>query len=77
MAQLRSSMKHIWLSCHRFTVSIDVDDSPEQRITRAAPFVRRFIGQPLGNLRRWASGFGQVTVIKNSAITGQSTSQCK
>lgn len=39
-----------WLSSKSMTVGVTVKDG---KITRAAPIVRRFIGQPLENLVRW------------------------
>jgi hypothetical protein len=45
-----------WVSCERFTVRVDTDESG--RIAWAAPVVRKFTGQPLANLLRWARGLG-------------------
>lgn len=42
-----------WVSCSRFSVQVNTDE--RGTIIWAAPIVRRFIGQPLGNLVRWAS----------------------
>jgi hypothetical protein len=42
-----------WVSCRKFTVRVVTDEHGV--ITEAAPIVRRFIGQPLGNLTRWAA----------------------
>lgn len=50
-------MTRYWFSCPRFTVEVHVSAGV---ITWAAPIVRRFIGQRLENLRRWAAGFGAV-----------------
>lgn len=47
-----------WVSCPKFTVGVTVDAS--SMITGGPPFVRRFVGQPLGNLLRWARRFGDV-----------------
>lgn len=44
------------ISCRAFTVHVGVDEAGV--IREAAPFIRRFIGQPLANLLRWAEGFG-------------------
>jgi hypothetical protein len=43
-----------WISCRIFTVQVNVLNN---NIVWAAPIVRRFVGQPLNNLRRWAKGF--------------------
>jgi len=51
-------LKEWWVSCDRFTVWVQVDERAV--ITDAAPIVRRFIGQPLQNLKRWANKFGGV-----------------
>jgi hypothetical protein len=45
-----------WVSCTRFTVRVEVNE--RGIITGAAPLVRRFVGQPLGNLLRWTAGIG-------------------
>jgi hypothetical protein len=47
--------KH-WISCARFTVEVETDT--RGMITRAAPIVRKFQGQPLNNLLNWARDFG-------------------
>ena len=48
-------MKH-WVSCTKFTVQVDTDE--RDIIVWAAPIVRKFSGQPLGFLLRWAKGLG-------------------
>jgi hypothetical protein len=45
-----------WVSCVKFTVQVDTN--AQGVITRAAPIVRKFEGQPLANLLRWAKGLG-------------------
>lgn len=50
-------MKH-WVSCPKFTVLVETD--AEDRITWAAPIVRKFRGQPLANLLAWAMSLGDV-----------------
>lgn len=47
-------MKAWWVSCERFTVRVATDERGV--IREAAPLVRRFVGQPFGNLTRWAAG---------------------
>jgi hypothetical protein len=44
-------VKH-WVSCRLFTVQADTDENG--LIRYAAPIVRRFIGQPIEALLRWA-----------------------
>jgi hypothetical protein len=46
-----------WISCNRFTVRAETDG--QGRIISTAPITRRFIGQPIANLRRWAATFGE------------------
>ena len=43
-------MKCYWVSSNKMTVCVDVDGGV---IVKAAPIVRKFIGQPLANLVRW------------------------
>jgi hypothetical protein len=50
--------RFIWVSCAKFTVGVVTGD--DGRIRDSAPMVRKFIGQPLGNLLRWAKGFGRL-----------------
>ena len=45
-----------YITCKRFTVSVKVRKG---EIIEAAPIVRKFIGQNLNNLRRWARSFGE------------------
>lgn len=52
-------VKH-WVSCRMFTVQVN---TIEDRITWAAPIVRKFIGQPLSNLLRWAGPGVRVEVL--------------
>lgn len=56
----RSGPKKYWVSCVKFTVQVTVNE--EGRIVEAAPIVRKFIGQPFANLKKWASSFGGVRV---------------
>lgn len=44
-----------WLSCHKMTVQVNVTHGV---ISRAAPIVKSFIGQPIGNLKRWMRRLG-------------------
>jgi hypothetical protein len=48
-------MKEYWLSCRKFTVWVLTDGGI---IQDSAPIVKKFRGQPLDNLKRWASKFG-------------------
>ena len=48
-----------WVSCLKFTVCVT---TKHDIITDAAPVVKRFIGQPFINLKRWFGKFGKVTV---------------
>lgn len=43
--------KTFWLSSDQMTVEVVVDF--DGKICKAAPIVRKFIGQPLDNLVRW------------------------
>lgn len=45
-----------WISCVKFTV--EVETGQDRRIIKAAPICRKFVGQPLDNLLRWAARFG-------------------
>jgi hypothetical protein len=45
-----------WVSCAAFTVQVNT--TPEGIIVWAAPIVRKFTGQPLDNLLRWAGARG-------------------
>lgn len=45
-----------WISCARFTVEVETDGD---KIVRAAPIVRKFLGQPLANLLEWAQSLGE------------------
>lgn len=48
-------MKVWWISCLKFTVAVETSNGI---ITKAAPIVHKFNGQPLENLLRWARGIG-------------------
>lgn len=54
------ALRKYWVSCPRFTIQVNTVNS---RIVRAAPIVRKFIGQPLDNLIRWAGRSTQVTEL--------------
>ena len=41
-----------WISCRLFTVQVTTDENSV--IVWAAPIVRKFTGQPLDHLLRWA-----------------------
>ena len=61
-------MKDLYFSCPRFTVLVVVDENNMIRETSA--ITRKFIGQPLDNLKRWAGKFGKVTIEPlNTLIT--------
>jgi hypothetical protein len=49
-----------WVSCERFTVRVSCDG--DGVIVEAAPLVRRFVGQHLASLTRWAAGLGGLRV---------------
>ena len=49
-----------WISCAKFTVRVACDE--RDMIIEAAPIVRRFVGQPLANLLRWAAKFSGVRI---------------
>jgi hypothetical protein len=49
----------LWISCTKFTVSVDVF---EYKIVRTTPIVRKFLHQPVWNLFRWAEKFGDLQV---------------
>ena len=50
-----------WISCKDFTVRVMVD-AMTKRIVEAAPIVRKFHGQPLDNLLKWAEKKGGLLV---------------
>lgn len=58
-------MKHYWVSCKKFTVGVETDD--QHVITDAAPIVRRFIGQHMRNLVKWARKLGGLRVYDYDA----------
>ncbi len=61
--QKQSMSRKWWVSCPKFTVHIETDE--DGVITVAAPIVRSFIGQSVGELTRWArSRFGSVEVAE-------------
>jgi hypothetical protein len=45
-----------WVSSNSFTVEVKTDERGV--IVWAAPLVKRFLGQPIGNLLNWAKPFG-------------------
>ncbi len=49
-------MTRHWVSCLLFTAGVTTDE--HGRIVETAPIVRRFVGQPLANLLRWAGTRG-------------------
>jgi hypothetical protein len=51
-----------WLSCQKMTIEVHVDGI--NRITWAAPIVRKFVKQPLSNLEKWMSKLGGFQKIK-------------
>lgn len=61
-------MPHVawYVSCRRFTVCVYTRDGV---IVAAAPVVRKFVGQPLGNLVSWFERFGGLKIhrMKDSA----------
>jgi len=57
-----------FVSCPRFTVRVETDEAGV--IRRAAPVVRKFQGQNLNNLLRWAERFGGVRVARLGEVAG-------
>ena len=55
-------MPSYWFSCSRFTVQVDTDGNGT--IVGAAPIVRKFVGQPVRNLIRWARAMGGLRIVK-------------
>lgn len=51
-----------YFSCNKFTVRVVTNSRGV--IVDAAPIVRRFIGQPRNNLKRWADKFGGVRIVR-------------
>lgn len=45
-----------WMTCRKMTVLVISLDGIVT--TGSAPIVKRFAGQPIGNLRQWMMGFG-------------------
>ena len=60
-------MKAYWLTCQMCTVSVETDDN--NVITKTPPIARKFIGQPLADLKRWMAKYGGFRV---EPIAGQS-----
>lgn len=54
-------MKKWWVSCPVWTVQVNTADGI---ILSTAPVTRRFVGQPLANLVRWARTFGEVEIAE-------------
>lgn len=52
-------MSVYWVSCPKFTVKVIVKNG---KISGGADFIKKFIGQPLSNLAKWANKFGQTDV---------------
>ena len=52
---LDAASNKIWITCRLFTVQADTEWGV---IVRTAPIAKKFIGQPIGNLIRWAEKFG-------------------
>lgn len=50
-----------WVSCTKFTVRVEVQDGI---ITKAAPIVKMFEGQPIVNLTGWAGKIGPPLRVK-------------
>jgi hypothetical protein len=51
-----------WLSCNNFTVKVSTDAN--DRVVGGAPLIRKFIGQPMSNLVRFAGMFGGVKLAR-------------
>lgn len=48
--------REAWLlSCRTLTVRVEINNGI---VCSASPIVRRFVGQPLSNLKRWMRGLG-------------------
>jgi hypothetical protein len=45
----------VWVSCTKSTCEVELDERGV--IVQAAPIVKRFVGQPFGNLRAWIAGW--------------------
>lgn len=45
-----------WVCCSKFAIQVNTDENG--RITFAAPIAKKFMGQPLQNLLRWAEALG-------------------
>lgn len=44
-----------WVSCHKMTILAVSEDA---RIVDTAPIAKKFVGQPLRNLKAWMEKFG-------------------
>ncbi len=54
MQQLASARRrNVWFSCEKFTIRVVVDGS--DKIKEIAPIGRKFRGQKIQNLERWAN----------------------
>jgi len=51
-------MTRHWISCTAFTVRVVTD--AQDKIVEAAPIVKKFLGQPIANLLRWADARGGI-----------------
>jgi hypothetical protein len=51
-----------WLSNKKMTVKVILDEN--DTIIDAAPILFKFIGQPIINLTRWLSKFGETKGVK-------------
>ncbi len=61
-------MKKYWVSCTKFTVQVNVDDTG--KIVWAAPIVRQFVGQPFANLERWIDKWRpRIEILKDGSET--------
>jgi len=53
-------LRKVWVSTPKWTCKVTVDGT---RIVEAAPLLRKFVGQSIGALSRWAhKRFGEVEV---------------
>lgn len=53
-----------WLSCSKLTVCVDVN--PRGLVMAGPRIVRKFLGQPLNNLKRWMEKLGSLRSLELS-----------
>ena len=58
--------KNWWISCNKFTITVMTDSN--DKIFFTAPIARKFQGQHLNSLLKWAEKFGELKYKRNDNI---------